>query len=210
MGAKESILKAAVSTMIPKQSRAAGYGLFECSVGVFWFPGSWLMGGLYDVSLTALTIVSIAAQVLSLRSIWRPPVTGKTICDSEQRSDFSLPGFHAPAHRLECGVCPSTRRFVGGPSVPTSGFPVDPPCGGRPPSSAISSPLPGGSGLCIRRERAPTGIKTEGLFTPPYYLKISCIEKLSIPLLHIYAFCLIHRMLPIYELRHLHLFEPGG
>lgn len=66
MGAQESILKAAVSTMIPKQSRAAGYGIFECSFGMFWFLGSWLMGGLYDMSLTALTVVSIAAQVLSL------------------------------------------------------------------------------------------------------------------------------------------------
>lgn len=39
MGAQESILKAAVSSMVPKSSRATGYGIFECSFGVFWFLG---------------------------------------------------------------------------------------------------------------------------------------------------------------------------
>jgi MFS family permease len=50
MGAQESILKAAVTNMVPKASRATGYGIFECSFGVFWFLGSWLMGVLYDVA----------------------------------------------------------------------------------------------------------------------------------------------------------------
>lgn len=40
MGAQESILKAAVSTMVPKASRATGYGVFELAFGVFWFLGS--------------------------------------------------------------------------------------------------------------------------------------------------------------------------
>lgn len=44
MGAQESILKAAVTGMVPKTSRATGYGIFECSFGVFWFFGSWLLG----------------------------------------------------------------------------------------------------------------------------------------------------------------------
>ena len=35
MGAQESILKAAVTGMVPKQSRATGYGIFECSFGIF-------------------------------------------------------------------------------------------------------------------------------------------------------------------------------
>ena len=34
MGAQESILKAAVTGMVPKQSRATGYGIFECSFGI--------------------------------------------------------------------------------------------------------------------------------------------------------------------------------
>jgi MFS family permease len=66
MGAQESILKAAVTTLVPKQSRATGYGLFECSFGVFWFLGSWLMGALYDVSLPALILVSMVAQLAAI------------------------------------------------------------------------------------------------------------------------------------------------
>ncbi|MGI6231979.1 MAG: MFS transporter [Prevotella sp.] len=66
MGAQESILKAAVATMVPKQSRATGYGLFECSFGVFWFLGSWLLGVLYDTSVTAMVAVSMGAQLAAI------------------------------------------------------------------------------------------------------------------------------------------------
>lgn len=63
MGAQESILKAAVTSMVPKASRATGYGVFECSFGAFWFLGSWLMGVLYDVSIPAMIAVSVIAQL---------------------------------------------------------------------------------------------------------------------------------------------------
>lgn len=66
MGAQESILKAAVSSMVPKSSRATGYGIFECSFGFFWFLGSWMMGALYDFSIPAMVAVSVAAQLLSI------------------------------------------------------------------------------------------------------------------------------------------------
>ena len=66
MGAQESILKAAVTNMVPKASRATGYGIFECSFGVFWFLGSWLMGILYDSSLPALAAVSVLAQLAAI------------------------------------------------------------------------------------------------------------------------------------------------
>ena len=66
MGAQESILKAAVATMVPKQSRATGYGIFECSFGLFWFLGSWIMGVLYDISLPAMIAVSMLGQLLAI------------------------------------------------------------------------------------------------------------------------------------------------
>ena len=65
MGAQESILKAAVATMVPKRSRATGYGIFECCFGAAWFLGSWLLGVLYDRSLLAMVLVSVAAQLLA-------------------------------------------------------------------------------------------------------------------------------------------------
>ncbi|PWM52090.1 MAG: MFS transporter [Clostridiales bacterium] len=66
MGAQESILKAAVSTMVPKISRATGYGIFEFFFGVFWFFGSWLLGVLYDVNITAMIAVSVLAQLAAI------------------------------------------------------------------------------------------------------------------------------------------------
>ena len=66
MGAQESVLKAAVTNMVPKTSRATGYGIFECSFGVFWFLGSWLLGTLYDVSIPAMIAVSVGAQLAAI------------------------------------------------------------------------------------------------------------------------------------------------
>ena len=66
MGAQESILKAAVTSMVPKTSRATGYGIFECSFGFFWFLGSWLMGVLYDTSIPVMVIVSVVAQLAAI------------------------------------------------------------------------------------------------------------------------------------------------
>ena len=66
MGAQESILKAAVTSMVPKTSRATGYGIFECAFGVFWFLGSWLLGVLYDISIPAMIAVSVAAQLAAI------------------------------------------------------------------------------------------------------------------------------------------------
>lgn len=66
MGAQESILKAAVTSMVPKASRATGYGIFECSFGIFWFLGSWLLGVLYDVSIPAMVVISVLAQLAAI------------------------------------------------------------------------------------------------------------------------------------------------
>lgn len=66
MGAQETILKAAVAGIVPKASRATGYGIFEFVFGVFWFLGSWLLGALYDVSIPVMIAVSVGAQVLAI------------------------------------------------------------------------------------------------------------------------------------------------
>jgi predicted MFS family arabinose efflux permease len=71
MGAQESILKAAVTAMVPKQSRATGYGIFECCFGIAWFLGSWLLGVLYDQSLGAMVVVSVMAQLLAVPFFFR-------------------------------------------------------------------------------------------------------------------------------------------
>jgi MFS family permease len=66
MGALESVMKAAVAAMVPRQRRATGFGVFHTCFGFCWFLGSALMGLLYEVSLTALIVFSVALQLLSI------------------------------------------------------------------------------------------------------------------------------------------------
>jgi MFS family permease len=66
MGSLESIIKAALAEMVPRDRRATGFGLFNAGFGLFWFLGSALMGFLYDFSLGALVAFSVAAQLLAI------------------------------------------------------------------------------------------------------------------------------------------------
>ena len=66
MGAEDSIMKAAVSQIIPKSMRSSGFGIFETGFGIAWFLGSWLLGALYDFNPVCLVIVSVLAQILAI------------------------------------------------------------------------------------------------------------------------------------------------
>jgi MFS family permease len=66
MGSLESIIKAALAEMVPRDRRATGFGLFNAGFGLFWFLGSALMGFLYDFSLGALVAFSVTAQLLAI------------------------------------------------------------------------------------------------------------------------------------------------
>ena len=63
MGVHESIIPAAVAAMVPQQRRPSAYGIFTGVYGVFWFIGSVIIGRLYDVSLSALLVFAVAAQL---------------------------------------------------------------------------------------------------------------------------------------------------
>jgi len=66
MGVHESIVPAAVAQMVSPQRRASAYGLFTAGYGIFWFLGSALLGILYGVSLPALIIFSVAAELAAI------------------------------------------------------------------------------------------------------------------------------------------------
>lgn len=66
MGAQESIMRAAVAGMAPTERRGTAYGIFNAGFGVFWFLGSALMGILYGVSIPALVVFSVIAQLASI------------------------------------------------------------------------------------------------------------------------------------------------
>ncbi|GAB6182295.1 MFS transporter [Thermodesulfovibrio hydrogeniphilus] len=63
MGAQESIMRAAVAMLVPKEKRGTGYGIFNTGYGVFWFLGSALLGLLYDFSIPTLIIISVILQL---------------------------------------------------------------------------------------------------------------------------------------------------
>lgn len=66
MGVHESIIPAAVATMVPRERRPSAYGIFTAGYGVFWFLGSVILGRLYDVSMLALILFSVIAQLVAI------------------------------------------------------------------------------------------------------------------------------------------------
>jgi MFS-type transporter involved in bile tolerance (Atg22 family) len=55
MAAQESVVRAVLSSILPSDKKATGFGLFNAAFGLSWFLGSFLMGWLYDVSIAWLT-----------------------------------------------------------------------------------------------------------------------------------------------------------
>lgn len=66
MGVHESLIPAAVATMVPAERRPSAYGIFTGGYGLFWFIGSVIIGRLYDVSIAALLAFSVGAQLIAI------------------------------------------------------------------------------------------------------------------------------------------------
>jgi len=65
LGVHESVMPAAVASLIPKQRLGAAYGVFAAGFGIAWFAGSAAVGALYDRSVIAVVVLSAAAQLLA-------------------------------------------------------------------------------------------------------------------------------------------------
>ncbi len=70
MGAHESVMRAAVSSMTPAGYRGRAFGIFNTGYGLFWFLGSAVMGVLYDKSVMLIVLFSVAVQFVSLPLLW--------------------------------------------------------------------------------------------------------------------------------------------
>lgn len=66
MGVHESIIPAAVATIVPRERWPSAYGIFTAGYGIFWFLGSVILGRLYDVSMLALILFSVIAQIVAI------------------------------------------------------------------------------------------------------------------------------------------------
>ena len=66
MGTQESVMRAAISDMTPKDKRGTAFGIFNTGYGIAWFLGSVTMGFLYDRSVQSVIIFSVASQLLAV------------------------------------------------------------------------------------------------------------------------------------------------
>ena len=66
MGVHESIIPAAVATMVPQGRRPSAYGIFTGSYGLFWFVGSVIIGRLYEISMGWLLAFVIGTQLIAI------------------------------------------------------------------------------------------------------------------------------------------------
>lgn len=66
LGAQESIMRSFVADLVHPEKRGTAYGILNSLFGVSWFLGSAFMGFLYDKSLTAVIIFSMAVQVAAI------------------------------------------------------------------------------------------------------------------------------------------------
>jgi MFS family permease len=71
MGAQESVMRAAVASMISPDRRGSAYGVFNTGYGVAWFIGSVVMGILYDISLPTLIAFSVLSQLAAVPMLYR-------------------------------------------------------------------------------------------------------------------------------------------
>jgi MFS family permease len=66
MGAQDSIFKAAIALLVPKDQRGRAYGSFFALLGLAWWIGSTFMGWLYDRSILALVAFSVVTQLAAV------------------------------------------------------------------------------------------------------------------------------------------------
>jgi MFS family permease len=66
IGVHESIMPAAVATMVPVQRRASAYGLFTAGYGIFWFLGSAVIGVLYGISIPVLIAFCLVVELAAI------------------------------------------------------------------------------------------------------------------------------------------------
>ena len=70
MGVHESIVPAAVATLVPVEKRPSAYGMFTGVYGLAWFAGSAIIGVLYDHSVVAVVVFCLVVQLLAVPLIW--------------------------------------------------------------------------------------------------------------------------------------------
>jgi len=63
LGAQDATLRSGISQVVSMNKRGSAFGTFNAVYGILWFVGSATMGKLYDLSLVALVVFGMAAQL---------------------------------------------------------------------------------------------------------------------------------------------------
>jgi MFS family permease len=66
IGVQESLIPAAVATMVPYARRTSAYGIFTAGYGISLFLGSIIIGFLYDIGLPALIAFGVIAELAAI------------------------------------------------------------------------------------------------------------------------------------------------
>src|SRR4051812_42692600 len=80
MGVHESTMRAAVTDLVPRQRRGAGYGTFTAIYGLAWLGGAALIGVLYSQGVATVGLFVLAVQVVAtalLLSLLRGPASAR-------------------------------------------------------------------------------------------------------------------------------------
>jgi len=76
MGVHESTMRAAVTDLVPRSRRGAGYGTFTAIYGLAWLAGAAVIGALYSQGRGTIVAVVVVVQVVALAllvPLLRPP-----------------------------------------------------------------------------------------------------------------------------------------
>lgn len=71
LGIQESTMRAAVAGMVPPNRRATAYGLFSVAIGIGGLVGGVVAGALYDFSVPALMVYTVAVEVIAFVMLWK-------------------------------------------------------------------------------------------------------------------------------------------
>ncbi len=66
MGAHETVMRSAIADLTALNKRGTGYGIFNAVYGLSIFIGSAIIGLLYEYSISAVIIVSIAVEIAAI------------------------------------------------------------------------------------------------------------------------------------------------
>ncbi len=73
IGGQETIMRAAIPSLVAREERGTAYGLFNGIYGLAWFLGSAAMGALYDLSLGGVIAFAIGMELMALSVFLRMP-----------------------------------------------------------------------------------------------------------------------------------------